>query len=181
MRCEPGNTPFFRVTAFALLLAGATLFALPFFWMLSTSLKPLNETMAIPPVWWPSHLLWRNYPETIATMGHFWLFVWNTVYVCLLSVTGCVLSSALVAYGFSRIDWPGRDKVFLLVLAGMMMPFAVTISNLMRQLPNGSRNCQLRRLAERGMSKIGDTPPHQLANCLYVCAIAQAAEPCGVL
>ena len=127
MRCEPGNTPLFRVTAFALLLAGAALFALPFFWMLSTSLKPLNETMAIPPVWWPSHLLWRNYPETIATMGHFWLFVWNTVYVCLLSVTGCVLSSALVAYGFSRIDWPGRDKVFLLVLAGMMMPFAVTI------------------------------------------------------
>jgi multiple sugar transport system permease protein len=127
MHCEPGNTPVFRVTAFVLLLAGAALFVLPFFWMLSTSLKPLNETMSIPPVWLPSHPQWRNYPETVAAMGHFWRYVFNTLWICVMSVIGCVLSSAIVAYGFSRIDWPGRDKVFLLVLASMMMPFAVTI------------------------------------------------------
>ena len=127
MRCEPGNTRFFRATAFVVLLAGAFLFILPFFWMLSTSLKPLNQTMTIPPVLWPSHPQWHNYPETIAAMGHFWLYAGNTLMICVLSVIGCVASSAIVAYGFSRIEWPGRDKVFLLVLAGMMMPFAVTI------------------------------------------------------
>ena len=127
MSCEPGNSPSFRLTAFVLLLAGAALFVLPFFWMLSTSLKPLNQTMSIPPVWWPAHPQWRNYPETVAAMGHFWLYVGNTLWICLMSVGGCVFSSAVAAYGFSRIDWPGRDRVFLLVLAGMMMPFAVTI------------------------------------------------------
>ena len=127
MRCEPGNTPLFRTTAFLLLVAGALLFVLPFFWMLSTSLKPLNQTMTSPPVWWPSDPQWRNYPETIAAMKHFWLYAFNTLCICILSVGGCVLSSAVVAYGFSRIDWPGRDKVFLFVLASMMMPFAVTI------------------------------------------------------
>lgn len=127
MRTEPGNTPTFRITAALVLVAGALLFVLPFFWMVSTSLKPLNQTLSIPPVWWPSNPQWHNYPETIAAMGHFWRYVVNTLWICVMSVIGCVLSSAIAAYGFSRIDWPGRDKVFLLVLASMMMPFAVTI------------------------------------------------------
>nr|WP_246462743.1 carbohydrate ABC transporter permease [Pelagicoccus albus] len=58
-------------------------------------------------------------------MGNFWRYAGNTIYVALLSVIGSVLSSSLAAYGFSRIDWPGRDKVFYLCIATMMIPFPV--------------------------------------------------------
>jgi multiple sugar transport system permease protein len=58
-------------------------------------------------------------------MGMFWRYTLNTVLICVLSVTGTVLSSSLAAYGFSRIHWRGRDKVFLILLATMMIPFPV--------------------------------------------------------
>ena len=57
----------------------------------------------------------------------FWTYLGNTLTVCLLGCLGTVLSSSLVAYGFSRIQWPGRDRVFWIVLATMMIPFPVTM------------------------------------------------------
>lgn len=127
MNAQPGNSPAFRLVGFLLVLLGAGLFVLPFFWMVSTSLKPLNETMTIPPQWWPSSPQWKNYPETVARMGMFWRYLANTLWIAGLSVVGCVLSSALAAYGFSRLEWRHREKVFLLVICSMMLPFAVTV------------------------------------------------------
>lgn len=98
---------------------------MPFLWMLSTALKPLEETMTVPPTWIPSAFQWRNFSEAIASMGDFWRYAGNTLYVASMSVVGSVLSSALAAYGFSRIEWRGRDKVFFLCLATMMIPFPV--------------------------------------------------------
>ncbi len=109
-----------------LVLAGICFIA-PFAWMISTSLKPLQETMSIPPRWLPSKFQWNNYREAIEAMGYFWRYTANTVYLCFLTVTGTVMSSALAAYGFSRIEWKGRDKVFLVLLATMMIPFPVTM------------------------------------------------------
>ncbi len=114
-----------RILLFVILGLAAVAFLAPFGWMLSTSLKPLNETMSLPPRWLPSHVQWHNYPDAIQAMGYFWRYTWNTLFLCLLTVTGTVISSALAAYGFSRIDWPGRDKVFILLLATMMIPFPV--------------------------------------------------------
>lgn len=127
MRSEPGSSRSFRLVAGLLLLAGAALFVLPFFWMLSTSLKPLNETITIPPKWWPSEPQWQNYPETIARIGDFGRYVFNTLRIALLSVVGGTLSAAMAAYAFSRLEWRHREKVFMLVLASMMLPFAVTV------------------------------------------------------
>src|SRR5690606_6435927 len=70
------------------------------------------------------HFRWRNYSEAVKKIP-FWLYARNTLWLCILSVFGVTLSSAIVAYGFSRIQWPGRDKVFLIVLATMMIPFPV--------------------------------------------------------
>jgi multiple sugar transport system permease protein len=103
----------------------ATAFIAPFAWMVSTSLKPANETMAITPEWLPSHPQWQNYPDAIAAMRHFWLYTSNSLFVCVMSVAGTTLSSSLAAYGFSRIEWRGRDSVFMLLLATMMIPFPV--------------------------------------------------------
>lgn len=127
MNCEPGASRTFRTVAFVLLVIGAIVFFLPFFWMVSTSLKPLNETMQVPPKWWPSVPQWQNYPQAVAGMKHFWLFTLNTLIVAVLSVIGTVLSSALAAYGFSRLQWKNRERVFILVMAGMMLPFAVSV------------------------------------------------------
>ncbi len=107
------------------LVLGAVVFVIPFAWMISTSLKPLNETMSLPPRWIPSVVQWQNYPEAIEQMKLFWRYTGNTLYLCAMTVIGTVASSALAAYGFSRIEWRGRDKVFILVLATMMIPFPV--------------------------------------------------------
>ena len=111
----------------AMLIVAGVAFLAPFAWMVSTSLKRLNETMTLPPRWLPSSPQWRNYPDAIAGMGHFWLYTANTVYLCVMCVAGTVASSALAAYGFSRVEWKGRDKVFLVLLATMMIPFPVVM------------------------------------------------------
>ncbi len=103
----------------------AIAFLAPLIWMISTSLKPLNETMSLPPRWIPSSIQWKNYPDAIAAMGQFWKYAANSLFLCAMSVIGTVASSALAAYGFSRIEWRGRDKVFLILLATMMIPFPV--------------------------------------------------------
>lgn len=120
-----GNKRALHVIVFVILVLAGICFLAPFAWMLSTSLKPLNETMSLPPRWLPSHIQWHNYPDAIAAMGYFWRYTWNTLFLCLMTVLGTVTSSALAAYGFSRIDWKGRDKVFLILLATMMIPFPV--------------------------------------------------------
>jgi multiple sugar transport system permease protein len=111
----------------AVLCIAALAFVAPLAWMVSTSLKPLNEAMSLPPRWIPSEIQWRNYPDAIREMGNFWLYAGNTLLVCILSVAGTVISSALAAYGFSRLEWRGRDRVFMLLLATMMIPFPVVM------------------------------------------------------
>jgi len=81
---------------------------------------------------------WQNYPAALAALGggtetsganenavSFWTFLGNTLTVCILGVIGTVLSNAIVAYGFSRVAWRGRDSFFALTLATLMVPFPV--------------------------------------------------------
>ncbi|MGJ3243694.1 MAG: carbohydrate ABC transporter permease [Opitutales bacterium] len=121
MSAKPPQT----LLIYGLLVLGAVVFAAPFFWMVVTSLKPLSQTLSLPVQWLPDEPQWHNYPDALEAIGPFWRYTANTVYLCLLTVIGTVASSAIAAYGFSRIEWPGRDKVFILVLATMMIPFPV--------------------------------------------------------
>lgn len=114
-----------KIIIYFLLFLVGIVFIAPFAWMLSTALKPLNETMRLPPVWIPSEFLWGNFAEAIDAMGLFWRYAWNTLYVSILSVVGATFSSALAAYGFSRIEWKGRNQMFFLCVATMMIPFPV--------------------------------------------------------
>jgi multiple sugar transport system permease protein len=70
---------------------------------------------------------WENFGGAIRAMRHFPRYLGNTLLLCLLNVVGTVCSSALAAYGFSRIDWRGRDRVFLVALGTMMIPFPVVM------------------------------------------------------
>jgi multiple sugar transport system permease protein len=197
------RTPITRLLVYLLLAVGCVIFLFPLVWLLLTSLKPVEQTMTLPPTWLPradyatvagrrrevtrdyyiaasnawhvtersatkmrQHELaraivpateletrivprWRNYSLALATMGgrsveetegtvagratgvgpdtavSFGTFLRNTLVVCLLGVLGAVLSNAVIAYGFAKIRWRGRDTVFALTLATMMVPFPV--------------------------------------------------------
>jgi len=142
-----------RIALTALLWLVGLAFVLPLLWMLSTSLKPANETLSrqvgiLPSFADPKHpetappgKLSTEYWARIAEQTQanyqaafdnpvtdFRLYIRNSVLVSTLSVVGMVLSSAIAAYGFSRIRWRGRDSLFLLVLATMMIPFTVIMA-----------------------------------------------------
>ncbi len=106
----------------ALLLPPAILFMFPLLWMVSTSLKPDRQILAYPPVWIPSPVMWSNYGVALRAQP-FFHYMRNSVAVAVLSVIGALMSNAIVAYGFSRMQWAGRDKVFLAVLATLMLPY----------------------------------------------------------
>jgi multiple sugar transport system permease protein len=213
--------PLPKILTYTALTAGAAVFLLPLLWMLSTALKPIEQTMIQPPIWLPRRYYveennvrhevklggvvsvpsvwavpagssvpvvlpkadvrdgvwttssgrqtpvdvrseipatpegpwrevidvatgarsivsidritgrfaprWENFGNAIKVMQHFWRYLGNTVLLCVLNVTGMVLSSSLVAYGFSRIEWRGRETAFLVLLGTMMIPFPVTM------------------------------------------------------
>lgn len=101
-------------------------FFLPLAWMISTSLKPDVEIFVFPPKWLPSQIIWSNYPKALSTIP-FFLYLKNTLFLCLMNVIGTVASCSLVAYSFARIKWIGRDFLFIVVLGTMMLPFPVTM------------------------------------------------------
>ena len=110
----------------AVLLTGSFVFLFPLAWMISTSLKPIQQTMIMPPKWMPNPVQFVNYLNAVNYMP-FFLYARHTLTICILSTAGMVLGSSLVAYGFARIDWRGRNIVFVIVLATMMIPFPVTM------------------------------------------------------
>ena len=109
-------------------LVGAV-FILPMFWMLTTSLKTPDQVIQVPIKWIPDPLFWANYPNAFFRDPNqpLLVYIWNTVWVAFWSVLGALVSNTLVAYGFARLRWPGRDVLFMLVIATLLIPFAVTM------------------------------------------------------
>jgi ABC-type glycerol-3-phosphate transport system permease component len=101
-------------------------FLAPTFWMLSSSLKASTEVFQHPIKWIPESPQWSNYVEIFSKLP-FGRFAWNTFFVVVLAVIGTVLSSAIVAFGFARINFPGRRILFGLMIATMMLPEIVTL------------------------------------------------------
>jgi multiple sugar transport system permease protein len=101
-------------------------FLIPTLWMLSSSLKASTEVFAHPIQWLPSSPRWENYVK-VFELQPLGAFLWNTIIIVLFAVIGTVISSALVAYSFARIRWPGREFWFTLLLATMMLPDVVTL------------------------------------------------------
>lgn len=111
---------------YVLLCALGLAMALPFLWMVSTALKPDAQVFRIPPEWFPHPWVWRNFVDAMTILGHpVHLYAWNTTVIAVFGVVGVVISSSLVAFGFARLEFPGRDALFVLVLSTMMLPFAV--------------------------------------------------------
>lgn len=115
-----------KIFIYALLFGLGFLFLFPFLWMISTSVKPIEETMSKTPKFFVWPLQFENFVKCMNYENFsFLLYARNTLYLCFFSVLGIVLSSSLAAYGFSRIRWKGRNMVFIGTLMTMMIPFPV--------------------------------------------------------
>jgi ABC-type glycerol-3-phosphate transport system permease component len=115
-----------RFFLYVLAIVCAIGFSVPFLWTIGTSLKPLTDLYTYPPTFLPTVPRWANYSD-VFTLAPFATFLWNTVIVTALAVFGQTLSAAVVAFGFARFRFPGRDILFVVVLATMMLPWHVTI------------------------------------------------------
>lgn len=105
---------------------GAVIALLPFLWMVSTSLKDVQDVVTLPPQWIPNPAVTHTYPDVWNELPFANFFV-NSMYITLASVAGQLLVCSLSAYAFARLEFRGRDKLFYLYLATMMIPGQVTL------------------------------------------------------
>src|SRR6202522_2608333 len=108
------------------LIALSAVFALPLVWMILTSFKTAAQALTLPVVWWPRPFVWANYAQLFAALP-MWRFFLNTFVYAAVTIVGVCISSSLVAYGFSRLRWPGRDAVFYVMLMTLILPFVCTL------------------------------------------------------
>lgn len=124
-----------RLAAHAVLIVLAIPCLLPLIWMVSTSLKIDSQIFPTPGQTfrgvtitdlWPNPIRWQNYPEAMRFVP-FGTYLRNTLFLCLITTAGAVLSSALVAYGFARTRFRGQQVLFVLMLSTLMLPPQVTM------------------------------------------------------
>jgi ABC-type glycerol-3-phosphate transport system permease component len=115
-----------RVALYLIAACLVFLFMGPFLWTLASSLKDSKEIAQFPPVLFPARLRWENYEEVFRLVP-MWSFIRNSLQVALLAVIGQVLTATLVAYGFTRFRFPGRDFLFMVLVSTMILPREVLL------------------------------------------------------
>lgn len=115
-----------QVIAHLLMIAFSLVFLIPLLWMVSTALKTRPQTWLFPPEWIPNPVAWENFSrvfEVVPFLG----YVQNTLVIVGWNIIGAVFSTALVAFGFARLRFPGRNFLFILLIATLMIPYQVTL------------------------------------------------------
>ncbi len=113
--------------AILLLGIGAILMAMPFLWMFATSLRPIGESYKLPPAWLPTEWHWENYAAVFKSEVPFLTFAFNSIKVTAAITLGQLLTCSMAGYAFARLRFPGRNLLFIIVLAALMVPGQVTI------------------------------------------------------
>ena len=115
-----------RAITYLALWLGSCLFAVPFLWMLLTSFRQIDSDPAAPTQFWPDAWTWQSYIDAWETAP---LANWlaNTLVLVVLGLFGQTFVSIVVAFGFARTQFPGRNQLFMLVLATLMLPYHVTV------------------------------------------------------
>lgn len=106
---------------------GAIFMALPFLWMFSTSLRPVGESFTLPPAWLPTEWHVENYAAVFDSSVPFLAFAYNSLKVTFFVTLGQLISCSMAGFAFARLRFPGRDLLFILLLASLMVPGQVTI------------------------------------------------------
>jgi multiple sugar transport system permease protein len=111
---------------YVILLAGAVWALFPFLWMVMSSLKSYAEASAAES-FFPTRWLFSNYIDAWNQVGYFPQYFMNTIFIATATVAGVLITSTLAAYAFARMEFPGREVLFISLLATMMVPFEVTL------------------------------------------------------
>jgi ABC-type glycerol-3-phosphate transport system permease component len=119
-------SPLGTFVTYAVLVTGALILMVPFFWMLSTSFKREAEVMVWPIKWLPERLLWQNYID-VFTRAPFGRYMLNSTVLALVSIVGQLVGSSISGFGFSRMRFPGREILFMVMLSTMMLPAWVVV------------------------------------------------------
>jgi ABC-type glycerol-3-phosphate transport system permease component len=114
------------VLAYGLLLAGTAILMIPLFWMISTSLKPLDEIYVYPIIWIPSEFVWSNYIDVFTNVP-FARYLYNSAFISFFAIIGNLIGSSIAAYSFARLRFPGKNVLFLVMLSTLMVPAWVTM------------------------------------------------------
>lgn len=104
----------------------AVIYVFPLYWLLVTALKTDSEVFQLPPTFLPLNPQWQNFTAATEYIP-FWQYMGNTFIIAIVSIIGTLLSCTLIAYGFSRISWPGRNIMFIIYLSTIMLPAQVTM------------------------------------------------------
>ena len=104
----------------------AIVIIIPFYWLISSSLKNDAQFYAIPPVWFPEAPRWGNFAKVLIEQEYY-RYLLNSIWLGAVVVILAVTSSAFVAYGFARFDFPAKKGLFILLLATLMLPSQVTL------------------------------------------------------
>ena len=120
---------FAKFATYTILVLGAAFILLPFLWMISTSLKPDNEVLLMPPKWIPSALQWKNYVDAFKAVP-FFTYLKNSIVVT-VAITSCeLITTILAAFAFAQLEFKGKNLLFMLLVATMMVPGEIlTIPN----------------------------------------------------
>ena len=108
------------------LAGGGLIMTLPFFWLISSSLKAPSKIYVFPPQFIPNPIRWQNYVEVFNAVPVF-LYARNTFIITFFATIGTLLSSVLAGYAFARLRFKGRDAIFSVLIATLMLPFVVTM------------------------------------------------------
>ena len=119
-------TPTETLVTYLVMLAGTVVLLIPFAWMLTTSLKPLDEVYTYPIIWIPSRLVLENYLDVFKNVP-FGRYLWNSTVLSVLGIIGNIMGSSLAAFSFARLRFPGRTVFFIIMLSTMMVPVWVTM------------------------------------------------------
>jgi multiple sugar transport system permease protein len=115
-----------KIATHVVLIILSLIFLVPFFWMVTGSLKTDAQMSAFPITWFPNPATLGNYIYGLQAEP-FGLYIINSLIICFFSIIGALFSSSFVAYGLARIDWPLRTPLFVVILSTTMIPFYVTM------------------------------------------------------
>ncbi|MDE2820850.1 MAG: carbohydrate ABC transporter permease [Chloroflexota bacterium] len=115
------------IISYAILTIAAILVMMPLLWMFSTSLRPTQESFHLPPAWLPTQFRWENYLAPFESSVPFVQLFLNSMQITVAVTIGQLVTCSLAGYAFARLRFPGRDLLFLLLLASLMVPGQVTI------------------------------------------------------
>src|SRR5579871_2446708 len=115
-----------RILVYGILLLGTIVLMFPIFWMIRTSVMPTDEIEIFPIQWLPSRLALDNFAGLFQTVP-IWGYLKNSVIISVTCVVGTVFSSSLVGFSFARLRFPGRNILFIIVIATAMIPYWILL------------------------------------------------------